>query len=319
MPLRLLMMGTGEFAAPAFRALCDSSHQVVGLVTQPDRTGRGHHHHVNVMKDLALERDIEVFQPERANTDESLQRLKNFGADLFVVAAYGQILSARLLAIPRLGAINLHASLLPKHRGAAPIHYAILNGETRTGVTIFQIEPQLDAGLILGQVATEIGPDETTGDLLPRLAELAAPLTLQVIDDLEHGRARPIAQDPSEVTLAPKMPKELGLIDWTRPAPRIGCHVRAMQPWPMPYTFLHHSGQPPLRLLLLRVRPAGPGNSDAAPGTVIAAASGSLVVQTGDGGLEILELQPSGKRRMSIAEFQRGHPLHPGDRFGPET
>lgn len=316
MPLRLLMMGTGEFAMPAFRALCDSSHEVVALVTQPDRTGRGHHHHVNLMKDLALERGVEVFQPERSNTEESLQRLQDFGADLFVVAAYGQILSARLLAIPRLGAINLHASLLPKYRGAAPIHYAILNGETRTGVTIFQIEPKLDAGLILGQVATEIGPDETSGDLLPRLAELAAPLTLQVIDDLEHGRARSMPQDPSEVTLAPKMPKEMGLIDWTQPAARIGCHVRAMQPWPMPYTFLHQPDKPPSRLLLLRVRPVAARSNAVAPGAVIDADTGRLVVQTGDGGLEILELQPSGKRRMSVAEFQRGHAVRPGDRFG---
>ena len=316
MPLRLLMMGTGEFAVPAFRALCDSPHDVAALVTQPDRTGRGHHHHVNVMKDLALERSVDVFQPERANAEESLQRLHHFGADLFVVAAYGQILSARLLAIPRLGAINLHASLLPKYRGAAPIHYAILNGETRTGVTIFQIEPKLDAGLILGQIDTEIGPDETTGDLLPRLAELAAPLTLQVIDDLEHSRARPIPQDPSEVTLAPKMPKELGLIDWGQPAARISCHVRAMQPWPMPYTFLHQPGKPPLRLLLLRVRLVAGEKHASPPGTVIDADAGRIVVQTGDGGLEILELQPSGKRRMTIDEFQRGHAIRSGDRFG---
>ncbi len=319
MPLRLLMMGTGEFALPAFRALCESQHEVVGLVTQPDRTGRGHHRHVNVMKEFALERGIEVFQPERANAEDSLQRLREFGADLFVVAAYGQILSAKLLSIPRLGAINLHASLLPKYRGAAPIHYAILNGETRTGVTIFQIEPKLDAGLILGQGETPIGPDETTGDLLPRLAELSAPLTLRVIDDLEHGRGTPLPQDPDGVTLAPRMPKEMGLIDWSAPAQRVRCHIRAMQPWPMPFTFLHQEGKPPLRLLVLRVQPTEQGGDESAPGTVLSADGGRLVVQTGDGAVEIQELQPAGKRPMAASEFLRGHAVRPGDRFGADV
>lgn len=313
------MMGTGEFALPALRGLCGSPHQVVGLVTQPDRTGRGHHHHVNALKELALERGVDVFQPERVNVDESLGRLRSYNADLFVVAAYGQILSSRLLGIPRLGAINLHGSLLPRYRGAAPVQYAVLNGETRTGVTIFQIEPKLDAGLMLGQVETEISATETSGELMMRLAELAVPLTLDVIDGLEHGTARRTPQDPQAVTLAPRMSKEMGLIDWSRPAERIGWHLRAMQPWPMPFTFLHQIEKPPLRMLVLSIEPAGKRIEKLEPGVVASAADGRLLVSAGDQLVELLEVQPAGKRRMAAAEFLRGHAIHPGDRFGPET
>ena len=319
MPLRLLMMGTGEFALPTLRALCDSPHKVVGLITQPDRTGRGHHHHVHPLKELALERGVDVFQPERVNTDESLERLRSYNADLFVVAAYGQILSSRLLGIPRLGAINLHGSLLPKYRGAAPVQYAVLNGETRTGVTIFQIEPKLDAGMMLGHAATEIGPLETSGELLTRLAELAVPLTLEVITALEQGTAQGTLQDPAAVTLAPRMTKDMGLVDWSKPAEQIGWHIRAMQPWPMPFTFLHQPGKPPLRLLALAVKPAGDAVTASPPGTVAAATDGRLLVNAGDRQVELLEVQPAGKRRMAASEFLRGHAVRPGDRLGPES
>jgi methionyl-tRNA formyltransferase len=312
------MMGTGEFALPTLRALCDSPHEVVGLVTQPDRTGRGHHHHVNPLKELALEHGVHVWQPERVNDDESLEQLRSINADLYVVAAYGQILSSRLLAIPRLGAINLHGSLLPKYRGAAPVQYAVLNGETRTGVTIFQIEPKLDAGLILGQVETEIGPRETSGELMTRIAELAVPLTLEIIDALEHGTARGIPQDPAGVTLAPRMLKEMGLIDWSQPAERIDWHIRAMQPWPMPFTFLHQTGKAPLRMLVLAIEPAGDEGMESLPGTVVSAAEGRLFVRAGDQSVELLEVQPAGKRKMAAAEFLRGHAVRPGDRLGPE-
>jgi methionyl-tRNA formyltransferase len=313
------MMGTGDFALPTLHALCDSSHDVVGLVTQPDRTGRGHHHHVNPLKELALNRRVEVFQPERVNLDESLEQLQSFKADLYVVAAYGQILSSRLLAIPRLGAINLHGSLLPKYRGAAPVQYAVFYGERTTGVTIFQIEPKLDAGLMLGQVETEIGPRETSGELMVRLSELAVPLTLDVIDALERGTARRTPQDPAAVTLAPRMTKEMGLIDWAQPAERIDCQIRAMQPWPMPYTFLHQPGKPPLRMLVLAIQPAGDRGTNPSPGTVAATADGRLFVRAGDQAIELLEVQPAGKRKMAAAEFLRGHALRPGDRLGPEV
>ena len=318
MPLRIVMMGTGEFALPAFRALLNSSHAVVGLVTQPDRTGRGHHHHVNPLKQLAISRGVPVLQPEKASSPEPLDQLRALAADLYVVAAYGQILSTKLLEIPRFGAINLHGSILPRYRGAAPIQYAVWNGESRTGVTIFQIVRALDAGPVLGMVETEIGPTETSGELHDRLAELAVPLTLSVIDDIEHGRAQPIEQDHGQATFAPRIPKEAGAIDWSRPAERIGWHVRAMQPWPMPFTFLHRPGTPPLRVLIPTVGPAVPASSSAAPGTILSSPPGRLLVATGDGTLEIFRIQPSGKRVLETAEFLRGHPLGSEARFGPD-
>jgi methionyl-tRNA formyltransferase len=317
------MLGTGRFALPTFRALLHSSHHVTALVTQPDRTGRGHHHHVNVMKEAAMARHIDVCQPDRANSPDSLARLESFRADVFVVAAYGQILSARLLALPGLGAVNLHASLLPAYRGAAPIQYAVWNGETRTGVSIFQIVPELDAGPILGTVETQISSQETAGDVESRLAELAAPLTLRVLDQLESGSVQPVPQDPSLVTLAPRITKDQGLIDWTRSSPQVACQVRAMQPWPMPYTFLHRDARPPLRTLMLTVRIADEsfpcGCEQFTPGDIVPARSVQLLVRTGTGILEIVQLQPAGKRPMSAADFLRGHPLAPGDRFGPGT
>jgi methionyl-tRNA formyltransferase len=317
-PLRIVMMGTGEFALPALRGLLDSPHAIVGLVTQPDRTGRGHHHHVNPLKELALGRGAPVFQPEKASSPESLEQLRAFEADLFVVAAYGQILSTKLLQTPRYGAINLHGSLLPRYRGAAPIQYAVWNGESRTGVTIFQVVRELDAGPVLGMVETEIGPTETSGELHDRLADLAVPLTLAVIDDIEHGRANPVAQDAGQATFAPRIPKEAGAIDWSQSAEQIGWHVRAMQPWPMPFTFLHRPGSPPLRILLPAVGPALPAASDVAPGAVVASPPGRLFVATANGVLEILCIQPSGKRVMETSEFLRGHPLGEDARFGPE-
>lgn len=320
MGLRLVMMGTGDFAVPTFRALYESPHNVVGLVTQPDRTGRGHHHHINPMKEAAGEHDTPVFQPERANTPQSLERLSAFEADLFVVAAYGQILSAELLRTPRLGAINVHASLLPKYRGAAPINYAILHGESETGVTIFQIEPKLDAGPMLARVATPIGRKETAGQLHDRLAQLAVETTLKVIDQIEAGTTQAIVQDRSLVSKAPRMPKTMGEIDWTKTSQQLESHLRATQPWPKPYTFLHQEGHAPLRVLILDADPIElPGRTaSATPGEVIEATMDTLIIRTGDRAVSIREIQPAGKRAMRVADFLHGHRVHAGDRFGPE-
>jgi len=315
MPLRIVMMGTGEFALPAFRGLLDSPHAVAALVTQPDRTGRGHHQHVNPLKELAQASGIPVLQPEKASSPDSLEQLQALAADLYVVAAYGQILSTKLLQIPRLGAINVHGSLLPRYRGAAPIQYAVWHGETRTGVTIFQIVRELDAGPVLGLVETDIGPHETSGELHDRLAELAVPLTLSVLDEIESGRAAPAPQDASLATFAPRIPKEAGSIDWSQTAEQIGWHVRAMQPWPMPFTFLHRDGTEPLRLLIPEVRPvtdfSGNLGASSTPGSILPAPPGQLFVATGNGPIEIIQIQPSGKRAMGAAEFLRGNPLPP--------
>ncbi len=320
MGLRLAVMATGTFAMPAFRALADSDHEVVGLVTQPDRQGRGHHQHVNVLKEFAIERGIDVFQPERIKTEDSLEQLRRWGIDLFVVAAYGQILTSKVLSVPRLGAINLHGSLLPAYRGAAPIQYAIWKGESRTGVTIFQIEPRLDSGPVYGMVETQILPNETSGELHDRLAELCVPLTLDVVSQLEAGTAVGVAQDESRVSLAPRINKDDGSIDWTQSTEKIGWHLRAMRPWPSPFTFLHQEARPSQRMVILEIQSdhRDLAIEDLYPGQVVVAQQEDLIVRTGDGCAKILTLQPAGKKAMSAADFLRGTRLLRGETFGPE-
>ncbi|MBX3441324.1 MAG: methionyl-tRNA formyltransferase [Planctomyces sp.] len=313
--LKVLFLGTGSFAEPAFDALLQSRNAVVGLVTQPDRGGPGRHHHEPPLKAAAVAAGLPVLQPENINAPESLDRLREFTADLYVVAAYGQMLKRDLLSIPRYGAVNLHASLLPRHRGAAPVHYAILSGDAETGVTVFQIERRLDAGPILGMVRTAIGPRETTGDLEPRLARLAAELILDVADRIAAGTATPVPQDDAFATLAPRMPKSFGEIDWTRTSAEIERKVRALQPWPKAYSFLQAGEGPPLRLTLLDVAPLPGFAADAQPGEVIASGPGELRIRTGDGALAVERLQPAGKRDMVIAEFLRGRAVPPGSRF----
>ena len=323
--MRIVMMGTGTFALPAFRTLLESAEEVVGLVTQPDRTGRGHHRHVNPLKELALQHPVAILQPQNVNSPTALDDLRGLSADLFVVAAYGQILSPELLAIPRLGAINLHGSLLPKYRGAAPVQYAVLHGDRESGVTIFQIEPRLDSGPILGTVSTPISPQETSGQLHDRLADLAAPLLMEVVAGLKTGSITKCSQDPSQVTRAPKIKKEQGLIDWTKSSQEIGWHVRGMQPWPMPYSFLHIPDRAPQRVLVLEVelRPdvVSDDQSEAAavqsvpesrrypPGACLPNESGKMLIRTGDGAVEITRLQPAGKRAMSAEEYLCGTSL----------
>ncbi|HEV3301837.1 MAG TPA: methionyl-tRNA formyltransferase [Planctomycetaceae bacterium] len=326
MSLRLVMMATGGFALPTFRALLEHEHIMVGLFTQPDRTGRGHHRHVNPLKELALEQGVSVVQPEKANTPQAIESLAVLTPDLCVVAAYGQILSPALLAVPRLGAINVHASILPKYRGAAPIQTAILEGETETGVTIFQIEPKLDAGPMLAIGRTPIGPRETAGELESRLSVLGAELTLRVVDQLARGTAQPIVQDSTQASRAPRLKKENGRIDWNRSPRQIDCLVRAFQPWPMAYSTLVMREQKEgetgsaraLRLIVLEAAPLGspsPSGSDAAPGTVLAVENKQLVVQAAGGAIEIRRLQPEGKRAMTVGEFLAGYPVRTGDRF----
>lgn len=317
MALRLAMLGTGTFALPTFRKLYESGHDVVGLVTQPDRIARGNRVHPNPMKEHALAHETPVLQPEKINAPESLAALREWNADLFVVAAYGQILSADVISAPRLGSINLHASLLPKYRGAAPIQYAMWKGETETGVTIFQIEPKLDAGPIHGVVSTEIDSHETYGELQDRLAELSVPLTLKVVEQLANGSVDGIVQDSSGVTKAPRIKKTDGEINWSQTSREIDCHIRAMQPWPKPYSFLR-TDIGTSRLLILKVAATSVSGGDVEPGTVVVVDSERITVRTGDGCLEIATIQPEGKRAMATAEFLRGRPVQVGQRFEAE-
>jgi methionyl-tRNA formyltransferase len=331
--MRIVMMGTGTFAEPTFEALVAAfGKDVVGLVTQPERdsgnkrgstrqTGRG-------MANIARDAGVPVAQPESINTPEGLDQFCAMKPDLLVVAAYGQILSKDVLAIPTRGTINVHASLLPKYRGAAPVAYAILNGETRTGVTIIKVTPGLDSGDMILQEAIDILPDDTTGTLEARLAQLGAKLAVEAVRRYQAGGpVEGVKQDPALVTKAPKIRKEFGLIDWTKPAAYIERFVHAMQPWPTAYTFLHRPGKEPMRVIICRIGSAGyrmsfdPGPP---PGTLLAEPGGnSLVISSGMApgwtSLQVLELQPAGKKRMTAEEFLRGYPAVEGMRFGPEV
>lgn len=317
--LKIVMLGTGDFAVPSFAALYQTSHQVLALYTQPDRQRTSKEFHRNRMKETAQEHGTPVFQPENINMPEALDELAGLGADVFLVAAYGQILSRHFLALPPLGSYNIHASLLPKYRGAAPINYAILNGETETGVSLIEVVLALDAGPVVGVVRTLIQPLETAGELEARLALLAAPLTAEFLDRLQQGTVERNPQDPSLVTLAPKMLKEFGVIPWHKRADEIDWHVRAMQPWPNAFTYLQQPGRSQRRLVVRQVAAAENANGSKSPGTVLLAENNQLLVQCGSGPISIVQIQPEGKKPMSAGDFLRGHRLVPGDQFGPEN
>ena len=318
--MRIAMMGTGTFAEPTFKALLAANRNVVGLVTQPEReagtkrastrqTGEG-------MAAIAARAGVPVVQPASINAPDGLAALAGLRPELLVVAAYGQILSKAVIALPPAGAINVHASLLPKYRGAAPVAHAILGGEAVTGATIIRITPGLDAGDMLAQETLAIGDDETAGALETRLAPIGARLAVDVIQKLLAGPVLGTKQDPALVTKAPKLAKEMGLVRWDQPAANVGFQVRAMQPWPTAYTFLHRPGKPPMRVILGVARAtAEPGSS---PGTPTSRA-GRLFVSAADALVELVELQPAGKARMTAAEFLRGYPILPSFRFGPEV
>src|SRR5262245_7109397 len=253
--MRLVMMGTGTFAEPTLEALLAGPDPVVGVFTQPDREAgvkRGSTRQVGRgMKEIAAEKGVPVFQPESVNAPEGVAMLRGLAPDLLVVAAYGQILSKEVLNIPTQGAINVHGSLLPKYRGAAPIAHAILNGETETGVTIIGMSAGLDAGDMLAKAAIPIG-DETAGELEGKLAPVGAKLALETIARLKAGPIAGEKQDPKLVTKAPKLTKEMGLIDWSRPAERVCRQIRAMQPWPTAHTYLYRAGKETMRLIVGR-------------------------------------------------------------------
>jgi methionyl-tRNA formyltransferase len=311
--MRLVMLGTGPFAVPTLEALAASPHEVVLVIARPPR---GRDAQASPLQRAGERLDLAIWNPESVNLPDSQARLAALAADLLVVCDYGEILRPATLATARLGGINLHGSLLPKYRGAAPVQWAILRGETETGNTVIQMTPGLDAGPCLAQERTPIDPDENAATLEARLATLGAKLVLQVVDELAAGTAQPIEQNSGEASKAPRLKKEHGTMDWSRSAIEIKNLVRAVQPWPRAYTFWHLSEGPPVRLNIDRVQPAPAGELASASGEVLDA-SNRLLLSTGDGILEILELQPAGKRAMSAAEFLRGNRVSVGDRFGP--
>lgn len=313
------MVATGPFAAPTLRSLYETHHAVVALVSSPlIRRGGPRPVPASPVRDIAHEHGTPVFSPEDVNAPESLERLREFRADLLVVCDYGQILSASALAAARLGGINLHASLLPKYRGAAPINWAIYHGETVTGVTVIHMTPRLDAGPCIAQAEVPIDPDETAVELEARLAEQGAWLVRRAIDAIEAGRIEAVPQDPSRASKAPRLKKTDGRIDWSRPAAAIRNHVRAMEPWPRTYTYWHRRRGRPLRLILGPVDVVEAGAAgESAPGAVLEVSSDRLLVAAGQDAVALRSVQPAGRRMLPIDEFLRGNRVEPGDHFGP--
>jgi len=319
-PVTVVVLGTGPFAVPMLRAIIASPHRVLAVVTRPDRVAPGRRPPRNPVREAAEAAGIPVLAPDSVNAPESTAALRTIGADLFVVCDYGQILSADVLAIPRLGGINLHGSLLPRHRGAAPVQWAILSGDATTGACVIHMTPALDAGRVLATAETPIGPHETAAELEPRLAELGVPLVIHAIgllvaatDPLDVGEP----QDPALVTRAPRLSKSDSLVDWSRPAVAIERRWRAMEPWPRTTSFLLREGAAPVRIVLEQVTVAEGRRSDAAPGTVVEADDSGMFVACGDGTvLVIVKVVPEGRRSMTSAEFLRGTLVAKGQRFG---
>ncbi len=340
--MRVVVMGTGPFAVPMLRAMYESAHEVVALVTQPPRPShRRGGEPPNPMRTLASEHGTPVLDPESINAPDARAALATLRPELLLVADYGQILAPETLAVAPRGGINLHASLLPKYRGAAPINWAIYHGEQISGVTLIHMTPGLDAGPCLAQATATIGPEDTSADVEPRLAQLGAGLVRKIVDRMAAGEAIPgVAQNPTEATRARRLLKTDGAIEWSRKASDIKNQVRALEPWPKTYTYWHRAGGPPMRLILGHVQVVTTVRFDVPSGTVVVAQSGGiipvrpdleveipirltrsegeLVIATGDRGLSILSLQPAGKRLMLVDEFLRGHGVQIGDRFGPE-
>jgi methionyl-tRNA formyltransferase len=320
--MRLVFMGTGPFAVPTCERLLASEHTVAALVTRPARPGKGRHEPpTSPMREVAVRHGLSVFAPESVNSTEAHGQLAALAADLFVVCDYGQILARETLALARLGGINLHGSLLPKYRGAAPVHWAIYHGETETGVSVLHMTPRLDAGPLLAVAKTPIGPEETTADVEQRLSQLGVEPVLESIALLETWdgvNSIGTPQDPTLATRAPRLKKTDGAVDWSRSAEQIKNQVRAFHPWPGTYTHWRRPGHEPLRLILDRVSVVAASIPLGTPGEVVHTDGKSLWIATGSTPLSLDRVQPAGKRVMEIAEFLRGHTVRVGAKFGEE-
>ncbi|MHB8898969.1 MAG: methionyl-tRNA formyltransferase [Thermoguttaceae bacterium] len=318
MSMRLVMMGTGPFAVPTFRGLFETHHAVVALVTGPIKPRGNRPVAASPMRDVAHEHGVPIFDPESVNSLESIRVLHQFAADLHIVCDYGQILSTDCLATARLGGINLHASLLPKYRGAAPINWAVYHGDKETGVSVIHMTPRIDAGPVIAQGRTPIGDQETAESLESRLAEIGSWLIRRAIDSLESGNLEALPQDPALASKAPRLKKTDGQIDWNRPAEAIRNQIRAFEPWPKAYTYWYRAQGTPLRLIVGPIRVLDAPDSPPPPGTVLEASGDRLVLATGAGRALLSSVQPAGKRVMEIREFLLGYRVTPGDHFGPE-
>jgi methionyl-tRNA formyltransferase len=311
--MRIIFMGTPELAAVSLRALIASpGFQLVAVVTQPDQPkGRGLKLQPSPVKEVALKENLTILQPQRAREENFIQELSELKPELIAVAAYGQILPKAILDLPRFGCLNVHTSLLPKYRGAAPIQHAILNGDAETGVTIMKMEVGLDTGDILIQERTSIHASDNAQTLHDRLARIGADLLARTIPEYAAGKIQPLPQPSEGVTHAPKIKKHDGEINWAQPARTIWNRVRAMVPWPGAFTHLPDQPHPHLLKIWETEAVELSGN----PGTVLQADKNGIVIGCSAGALRILVLQREGGRRMSAAEFLAGHPLGPGKKL----
>ncbi|MCP4132622.1 MAG: methionyl-tRNA formyltransferase [bacterium] len=298
-------MGTPDFAVPTLNALHKSVHEVMFVVTQPDRPGgRGRKLRPPPVKETAVSKGYEVIQPESARTAEFADRIKDAKPDLFVVVAFGHILAEKILALPQIGAINIHASLLPKYRGAAPIQWAVINGEKETGVTTMLMDSGMDTGDILLTEKVGIDPGDTSGSLHDRLSVIGADVLIKALRNFDN--IQPVSQDHTHATYAPPLNKKDGLIDWKKPAETLDALIRGVTPWPGAYTF--HGDK---RLKIFRAKPLATGADDL-PGTVIRGFPGELRIATGKGVLSVSEIQGASGKRLLIKDFLRGYEMPPG-------
>jgi methionyl-tRNA formyltransferase len=308
--MKLLFMGTPDFAATILERILQTEHEVIGVVTQPDKEkGRKKEISVPPVKEMALKHNLTVFQPNKVKDGQFLQTLSELAPEVIVVAAFGQILPKALLDIPIKGCINVHASLLPKYRGAAPIQYSILDGEEETGITIMHMDVGIDTGDIILQKRLPIAPEETGGSLFDKMAELGKELLVEALQKIENKTAERIPQDNESATYVKMISKEMGRIDFTQPAIKIERLIRGLNPWPSAYTYLDGK--------TLKIWKAGVKETEtsAVPGEVINVNKDSIDVMTGDGALEIKELQLEGKKRMTADAFLRGYPIQQGKKF----
>ncbi len=309
--MKVLFMGTPDFAVDALEALIQSEHEVVGVVTQPDKPkGRGKEMQFPPVKECAVKYNIPVYQPVKVKTPEGVEMLRSFGADIFVVAAFGQILSKEILDMPKYGCINIHASLLPKYRGAAPIQWAVIDGEKQSGVTIQQMNEGIDTGDILLKAVVDLDPKETGESLYEKLSKAGAELVLQVLPMIEAGTVKPEKQDDSLSTHAGKLTKALGCIDWNKSAVEIERLIRGLNSWPSAYTSFHGK--------TLKIWEADVVEKSAAgePGSVAEVNKTDIIVNTGDGQLCLQSIQLEGKKRMAVKDFLLGYKVEAGETLG---
>ena len=303
--MRILFMGTPEFAVPSLRALVEAGHEICGVFTQPDKPkNRGMKLQPTPVKEYALSQNLPVFQPEKLRDGTAFQLIQELKPQLIAVAAYGRILPDEILDYPTYGCINVHSSLLPKYRGAAPINWAVLHGEQETGVTIMYMASQLDAGDIIAAVKTPIGPDELVTELYSRLAELGGSLLAEVVAEIQAGTASRTPQDHSKATLAPMLSRELSPVNWERTALEIHNQVRGLIPWPAAVTTLNGVR---CKLFITKVLEK---RTNYAPGSILSADKQGIQIACGRGTVLLIEeLQADGGRRMKAADYLRGHPI----------